>query len=78
MLFSRGDSTSVKILMEELKKFSAATGLKAHPAKCKLYFGGVQITVQFEIMYHICFSQGVLPFKYLGVLLASRKLSVQH
>ncbi|CAK8530813.1 unnamed protein product [Lathyrus sativus] len=76
ILFSRGDSTSVNILMEEFKQFSEATGLKAHSAKCKLYFGGVHQTTQDDIMQNTGFSKGDLPFKYLGVPLDSRKISV--
>jgi hypothetical protein len=41
IMFTRGDETSVKLMMGEFKKFSDSTGLKANPAKCKVYFGGV-------------------------------------
>lgn len=78
MLFSRGDKTFVQILMEEFRKYYVATALKAHPAKCKLFFGGVQPLVLQEIMQNNDFSQGMLPFKYLGVPVASRKIIVQH
>ncbi|XP_058776813.1 uncharacterized protein LOC131651162 [Vicia villosa] len=49
ILFTRGDSLSVSTMMRTFKEFSLATGLKAHPAKCKLYFGGVHHVVQQEI-----------------------------
>jgi hypothetical protein len=38
-MFTRGDETSFKLMMGEFQKFSDSTGLKANPAKCKVYFG---------------------------------------
>ncbi|XP_058746559.1 uncharacterized protein LOC131619487 [Vicia villosa] len=41
MLFTRGDKISGTLLMSIFKDFSAATGLRATPTKCKVHFGGV-------------------------------------
>lgn len=41
MLFTRGDEMSVTLTMETIHNFSAATGLKTSPTKCKVYFGGI-------------------------------------
>lgn len=64
--------------MDEFKKFSQATDLKAHPEKCKLYFGGVHVKERKDILAATRFSEGVLPFKYLSVSLSSKKLIVQQ
>lgn len=40
-MFTRGDETSVKLMMEEFQRFSDSTELKANPAKCKVFFGRV-------------------------------------
>ncbi|XP_058755140.1 uncharacterized protein LOC131628305 [Vicia villosa] len=50
MLFTRGDKISVTLLMATFKDFSAATGLRASPTKCKVYFGGVSEDVQQQIL----------------------------
>lgn len=62
--------------MEQFSRFSEGTGLKANPSKCKVYFGGVLLVDQSDILEATGFCQGALPFKYLGVPLSSRKLSV--
>ncbi|XP_058784807.1 uncharacterized protein LOC131659667 [Vicia villosa] len=61
--------------MTKFHNFSAGTGLRANPTKCKVYFGGVPINVQQQILEITKFSEGNLPFKYLGVPMTSRKLA---
>ncbi|XP_058783633.1 uncharacterized protein LOC131658343 [Vicia villosa] len=39
LLFARGDESSVIQMMTMFQHFSATTGLKANPKKCKVYFG---------------------------------------
>lgn len=74
ILFSRGDEISVKLIMEEFHSFSKATSMKVNPTKCKVYFGRVLDKVHQNIRETTNFSNGTLPFKYLGVPLSSRKL----
>ncbi|XP_058768387.1 uncharacterized protein LOC131642117 [Vicia villosa] len=76
IMFARGDNASVQSMMEEFHRFSEATGLYANPTKCNVYFGGVPDTIQQQILVTTKFSVGKLPFKYLGVPLASRKLAI--
>ncbi|XP_058726861.1 uncharacterized protein LOC131598262 [Vicia villosa] len=76
MLFARGDLQSVETLMNKFQKFSCATGLKAHPGKCRVYFGGVEHRERKAILASTGFSEGELPFKYLGVPLSSKKLTI--
>ena len=75
LLFSRGDLSSLQVLMEKFGNFSKASGLKMNPSKCELYFGGVTDNIKTEMLSSLGFKEGLLPFKYLGVPLASRKLS---
>ncbi|XP_058742706.1 uncharacterized protein LOC131615251 [Vicia villosa] len=76
MLFTRGDENPVTLMIETVNNFSATTGLKSSPTKYKVYFGGVSDTVQQKILDITGFKAGCLPFKYLGVPLVSRKLTV--
>ncbi|XP_058754588.1 uncharacterized protein LOC131627751 [Vicia villosa] len=76
MLFTRGDVGSVQAMMDTVNQFSTATGLKASPTKCRVYFGGVDETVQQRILSITGFQIGNLPFKYLGVPLMCRSLTV--
>ncbi|XP_058723307.1 uncharacterized protein LOC131595077 [Vicia villosa] len=78
LLFSRGDVESVKGLMQKFNEFSAATGLKANPSKCRIYFGGTSVIDQANIKEVTSYGLGQLPFKYLGVPLSSRKLTIHQ
>ncbi|XP_058759242.1 uncharacterized protein LOC131632512 [Vicia villosa] len=78
LLFARGDSVSIQLLMQVFSKFSKATGLKANPNKCKVYFGGTNEVEKDTILNITGYEEGVLPFKYLGVPLSSRRLSINQ
>lgn len=65
------------LMVSVINRFSAATGLKASPTKCKVYFGGVAEDMQQKILAINGFVVGSLPFKYLGVPLVSRKLTAK-
>ena len=66
LLFTRGDLSSVRAIYEAFTLFSSASGLKANMSKSSIYFGGVDITTQSDILDAFQFSIGTLPFKYLG------------
>nr|XP_016434445.1 PREDICTED: uncharacterized protein LOC107760853 [Nicotiana tabacum] len=78
LLFARGDATSVALMHDRFLIFSATSGLKANLAKISIYYGGVNLEVQKEIQHKIGYSQGSLPFKYLGIPLDTKKLSVMQ
>ncbi|XP_058727545.1 uncharacterized protein LOC131599062 [Vicia villosa] len=46
--------------------------------KCKVYCGGMHESVQQQVLQINGFSTGIIPFKYLGVPLSSRKLTIHH
>ncbi|WMV31056.1 hypothetical protein MTR67_024441 [Solanum verrucosum] len=58
------------------KLFSQASGLVANLCKSSVYFGGVTKEEQDKILQILGFSYGELPFKYLGVPLATKKISL--
>lgn len=78
MLFARGDQGSVELLQQTLKLFLESTGLKVNPSKSRIYFGGVPIQVQNDILQMTSYMEGTLPFRYLGVQITSKNLSVNH
>lgn len=78
LLFSRGDPISVDLMVKAFKNFSESTGLIANPSKCKIYFGGVGDDSKRNILNLTGFTEGPLPFRYLGVPLTSKKLSIHH
>jgi hypothetical protein len=77
-LFLRGDVGSITQLLEAFNMFSAASGLRANQDKSSIYFGGVVDSVQETILTKFRLTKGELPFKYLGVPLSSKKLTVMQ
>lgn len=72
LLFCRGDVASVTALHTQFRIFSAASYLIANPQKSSVYFEGVSLSVQQQIMEMLGYEQGVLPFRYLGVPLSTK------
>ncbi|XP_074300954.1 uncharacterized protein LOC141632295 [Silene latifolia] len=78
LLFSKGDIPSIMVLLRSFATFSAATGLQMNNLKSNIYFNGVHSSIKSDILQVSGFSEGVLPFKYLGVPISAGKLSIKH
>lgn len=74
--FVRRDLEFMKLIMDRVRNFSAATSFNISIPKSKIYLGGVDAETQELIQETTGFARGIMPFKYLGVPLASRKLSI--
>ncbi|XP_070005278.1 uncharacterized protein [Nicotiana sylvestris] len=70
----RGDAESVATLHRCFKEFSDASGLQANKETSSIYFGGVAQGVQDQILKFLGFLKGELPFRYLGIPLATKKI----
>ncbi|CAL5189874.1 unnamed protein product [Lathyrus oleraceus] len=64
--------------MDQFNKFSNSTGLKINPIKCNIYFGVMDEKTSEDIKNATRFKEGKLPFRYLGVPLTSKRLSIHH
>ncbi|KAM0043987.1 putative RNA-directed DNA polymerase [Helianthus debilis subsp. tardiflorus] len=74
-LFSRGDVTSVKVIMDALNRFKDMSGLIPSLTKSTVFFCNVPNHVKSNIRSIMPFEEGSLPIRYLGVpLIASRLL----
>lgn len=76
LMFVRGDSESMRHIIDKVKDFSEAAGLIVSIPKSKMYFGGVDEESRKIIQITTGFAMGNLPFKYLRVPLASKKLTI--
>ncbi|XP_019240895.1 PREDICTED: uncharacterized protein LOC109220885 [Nicotiana attenuata] len=76
LIFSKGETESVKAIMKSFNQFSKASGLQANKGKNSIYFGGMGQQEQEQILQESGFTRGELPFKYLGVPLSTRKLTM--
>ncbi|XP_021747408.1 uncharacterized protein LOC110713259 [Chenopodium quinoa] len=76
LLFSRADSTSIQLLLQAFQKFSCASGLVANLSKSEVYFGGISDYDKGQLQTVLGMSRGSFPFRYLGVPLSSKKLTI--
>ncbi|KAL2235300.1 UNVERIFIED_CONTAM: hypothetical protein Sindi_1262200 [Sesamum indicum] len=76
MLFSRGDLPSIHILMECLQGFRDASGLSVNTSKSCIFTVGVRNEELDEILARTEFARGEMRIRYLGIPLASQRLSV--
>ncbi|XP_019225856.1 PREDICTED: uncharacterized protein LOC109207404 [Nicotiana attenuata] len=74
----RADVISVKLMMKQFNHFSKVSGLKANLEKSSLYVAGVNSRLKNQILEEMQFSEGEIPFRYLGVPLSSKKITVQQ
>ncbi|XP_070006706.1 uncharacterized protein LOC142162167 [Nicotiana tabacum] len=77
-MFCRADLKSIKLLQNAFLKFSRASGLQANPDKSSVYIAGINERMKELILEELGYNEGILPFKYLGVSLAPKKLSNQQ
>ncbi|VFQ95756.1 unnamed protein product [Cuscuta campestris] len=75
MLFSRGDVHSVQVLMDALDHFSRVSGLTLNPTKSNIFLAGKYRDVSQNILDPASFPHGQLPVRYLGLPLASQRIS---
>lgn len=76
IVFSHGDCNSVKVIKKTLDEFSQFSGLKVNMQKSTIFFGGLSIPEQVNIVQILLFTIGKLPVRYLGVPLITKKISV--
>ncbi|XP_019234713.1 PREDICTED: uncharacterized protein LOC109215147 [Nicotiana attenuata] len=76
--FLGGDVEFVATLNRCFMEFSDAPGLQANKEKNSIYFGGVAQGVQDQILKFLGFLKGELPFKYLVIPLATKKISLMQ
>ncbi|GJY83708.1 RNA-directed DNA polymerase, eukaryota, reverse transcriptase zinc-binding domain protein [Tanacetum coccineum] len=78
MVFCNGDISLAKVIKRTLEEFSGISGLKPNMQKSTVFFGGMNVIEQNNILKIIPFSVGKFPMKYLGVPLITIQLSVSE
>ena len=76
LLFCKGDVPSLMLLLRAFATFSSASGLQANSSKSEIYTAKVPPELIQRMFTLSKFKSGKLPFKYLGVPISSRKLSI--
>jgi hypothetical protein len=74
-LFFDASLPSSNIVKEALLEFENISGLKVIPSKSSFFWSGVSSRMKSLLLDKLHMQEGVLPVKYLGVLLISSRLS---
>lgn len=77
-LFCKGDSSSIKLLLEGIHLFSSFSGMQANPSKSSCCFGNVDDDTKAFALNLSGFVEGNFPFVYLGLPITSGKLSARY
>ena len=75
LIFTKGNMDSVVGVQNVLKLFYTFSGLQVNCAKCEIYSSGVNKENLEEIQSYTGFKLGMLPVRYLGVPLVTRRLT---
>ncbi|CAK8569538.1 unnamed protein product [Lathyrus sativus] len=78
LLFSRGNTKFVELMMKKFHEVSKATGLVVNLPYCKAYYGGVDDQINNEIQHLTSYAEGKLLFRYLSIPLTTKKLFNHH
>ncbi|XP_062074993.1 uncharacterized protein LOC133779000 [Humulus lupulus] len=76
ILFCRGDIISILRLLQGFKRFSGSSGLQANENKSAFYCHGMPEEEVKRIQFASGFSKSQLPFRYLGIPICSKRLSM--
>ncbi|XP_021835103.2 uncharacterized protein [Spinacia oleracea] len=76
IICSKGDYQSIYLFLQAFKLFSDTSGLKANPQKSSIYCHGMHESDIQRVVDVSGFSRSMLTFKYLGVPICSKKISV--
>ncbi|GFZ06915.1 hypothetical protein Acr_18g0010850 [Actinidia rufa] len=77
ILFTRGDTTSVRLSMECLKNFGDYSGLSINKHKSNIFMAGINSEDMEEIKAITEFNMGTFLFRYLGIPIAAARLTVE-
>ncbi|XP_074288415.1 uncharacterized protein LOC141613575 [Silene latifolia] len=76
ILFCRGDKASNELLLRAFAYFSKASGLVMNSGKSRFYCNGVDDGFVTDMEQQSGMKRGTVPFKYLGVNVAPKRLSI--
>ncbi|XP_060190594.1 uncharacterized protein LOC132619835 [Lycium barbarum] len=76
LMFYKTDIKSVQLLQSAFKRFSVASRLEANNDKSSVYMTGFKPELKQAILDTLGLTEEEIPFRYLGVTLSSKKLTI--
>nr|XP_016495240.1 PREDICTED: uncharacterized protein LOC107814346 [Nicotiana tabacum] len=74
----KADINSVTKMQETFQRFSAVSSLQANADKSSMYIVGVHQDIKASLLSLTGYTEGSIPFKYLGVPLSAKKLNIHQ
>lgn len=68
LMFSKADEVSIKLLFNVFQHFYEVSGLYAKTEKSSMYIAGVGVDFKNQMLEKLKLTEGVLLFKYLGII----------
>lgn len=78
LVFCKGNEDSIMHIRDQLRKFSLTSRLMPNEEKSIVYFGGIPVEEQNVLAQLLGMPIRSFPFRYLGVPLSHKKLSIFH
>ncbi|WMV58355.1 hypothetical protein MTR67_051740 [Solanum verrucosum] len=76
LLFCKADLKSIQLLQRAFQRFSKGSSLQANNEKSSIFMSGVKPELKKTILETLAYVEGEVPFKYLGVPVSSKKLTI--
>ncbi|KAH0636256.1 hypothetical protein KY289_036171 [Solanum tuberosum] len=76
LMFCKDDLKFIQLLQGAFQRFSRAFGLQANNEKSSIFMSGVKPELKQTILETLGYVEGEIPFKYLGVHVSSKKLTI--
>ncbi|XP_074313968.1 uncharacterized protein LOC141649171 [Silene latifolia] len=77
VMFCKGERKSIELMLNAFNYFSKASGLTMNKGKSNFYCNGVDAQLIDEVVNLTGMKKGTVSFKYLGVNVSLKRLSVQ-
>ncbi|XP_074299886.1 uncharacterized protein LOC141631065 [Silene latifolia] len=74
-MFCKGNANSIMLLMRAFSSFSQTSGLSMNNAKSEIFFNGMKEDLKSDIKQVTGFTEGSMPFRYLGVPIQAGRLT---
>ncbi|XP_074298494.1 uncharacterized protein LOC141629377 [Silene latifolia] len=79
LIFAFCNVHSIMLMMRAFSSFSKAYGLSKNSSKSEVYYNGVAQTIKDDIKQVTWFTEGSMPFRYLGVpVQATRLIKIEY
>lgn len=78
LIFCDGSAESVKNVLQVLHRFKSLSGLSVNISKTSFFTCGLTCLEVAQIATDTCLTQDVLPVRYLGVPLCTKKLTLSN